>query len=404
MTVMRRRAAMFVPAVAILLGAAPPEQPRARMVEASRAAVAAEANARSLQDRAGRAVGTAARARAEAAALAGAVQAAEAALAASQARLTVIEELRRRQRARLAERQGRLIDLIAALQTMARRPPALILVSRGDLETMVRTRGLLDAVMPEIGRRTAALRVEIEAGNRLHAVAAATAAQHRLAEARLRQKRTQLVALEGNQRRAAQSLATRALFEGDRALVLGTEARDLRDLVGRLDRQAAVRRALETLPGPILRPRVPAAVIAALPRDATTIMPATPQVQAPRAFRLPALGEVVVGFGEISDAGVRARGITLATAAGAQVVSPAAGRVAYAGPFRTFGNIVIVEHDDDWTTLVTGLGSVAVAVGDRVDAGGPIGRMANRKGELAVELRRDGSPVDPLPLMLGTKG
>jgi len=391
--------------LALLVGAAPPENPRARMVEAVRAAQAAEANARSLQDQAGTAVGVAARARAEAAALAGSVQAAEAALAASDARLRMIDSLRERQRARLADQQGHLIDLIAALQTMARRPPALVLISRGDLDTMVRTRGLLNAVTPEIRQRTAALRTEIDAANRLHAIAATTAARHRLAEARLKQKRSELIALEATQRREAQTLATRALFEGDRALVLGTEARDLRDLVGKLGEQAAIRRALETLPGPVRRPPVPREVLAALPTDKATALPKPAEsAPPPRAFRLPALGQVIVGFGEISDAGVRARGITLATNAGAQVVAPAAGRIAYAGPFRTFGNIVIIEHDADWTTLITGLGRVSVAVGDRVDGGGPIGRMDNRKGELAVELRREGSPVDPLPLMLGGRG
>ncbi len=394
-----RRAALALLALPLLIGAT--EDPRARMRAAEQAAAAAEANVRALDIRAGEASDAAARARAEAAALAGRVQAAEASVVAADARVVVIDALRLRQRASLAERQGDLVNLIAALQTMARRPPALALVSRGSLDDAIRTRSLLDAVLPEVRQRTAGLSAEVAAGNRLRASAAAAAHQATAARARLDSQRRELVALEDQQRRAATQLATRAVLEGDRALALGVEANDLRDLGQKLDRQTALRRQLETLPGPKLRPRVPEAMIAALPRD---IEAAPPAVPASVRFRLPALGEVVTGFGELSDAGVRARGITLATLPRAQVVAPAAGRVAYAGAFRTYGRIVIIEHDGDWTTLITGLGAVAVTVGQQVDAGGPIGTMATGRPQLMVEVRRDGDPVDPLPLMLAQAG
>jgi len=391
-----RRAALLLLALPLLIGAA--DDPRARMRAAEQAAAAAEANVRALDARAGAASDAAARARAEAASLAGRVQAAEAAVAAADARIVVIDDLRRRQRARLAERQGDLVNLIAALQTMARRPPALALVSRGSLNDAIRTRSLLDAVLPEVRRRTAGLSAEVAAGNRLRASAAAAARLATAARTRLDTQRRELIALEDSQRRAATDFATRAVLESDRALALGVEARDLSDLGQTLDRQAALRRQLETLPGPKLRPRVPEAMIAALPRDTG---PARPAAAPAMRLRLPALGEVVTGFGELSDAGVRARGITLATRPRAQVVAPAAGRVAYAGMFRTYGRIVIIEHDESWTSLITGLGAVAVTVGQQIDAGGPIGTMATGRPELTVEVRHDGAPIDPLPLMLG---
>lgn len=394
-----RRILLPLLALPLLIGAT--EDPRTRMRAAEQAAAAAEANVRTLDARASAASDAAARARAEAAALAGRVQAAEAAVAAADARVATIDDLRRRQRDRLAERQGDLVNLIAALQTMARRPPALALVSRGSLDDAIRTRSLLDAVLPEVRRRTAGLSAEVAAGNRLRASAATAASAAAAARTRLDTKRRELVALEDNQRRAAADFATRAVLESDRALALGVAARDLGDLGQALDRQAALRRQLETLPGPKLRPRVPEAMIAALPRD---VAPAPLAAPPSMRLRLPALGEVVTGFGELSDAGVRARGITLATQPRAQVVAPAAGRVAYAGTFRTYGRIVIIEHDGDWTSLITGLGTVAVSVGQQVDAGGPIGTMAAASPELTVEVRRDGAPVDPLPLMLAESG
>jgi septal ring factor EnvC (AmiA/AmiB activator) len=121
---------------------------------------------------------------------------------------------------------------------------------------------------------------------------------------------------------------------------------------------------------------------------------------APRlAYILPVAGRIVTGFGEASSGGgLRARGITLATRPGAQVVAPAAGRVAFAGRYEGYGRIVILEHDGGWTTLVTGLAATAPAVGDTLVQGAPLG-VAGRT--IGVELRRAGEPVDVLAVVSG---
>ena len=74
----------------------------------------------------------------------------------------------------------------------------------------------------------------------------------------------------------------------------------------------------------------------------------------PSPYLLPVAGRTVSGFGAVEDVGT-SNGITLAPRPGAQVVAPAAGRVAFAGPYRGYGRIVIIEHDGGWTSLVTGL-------------------------------------------------
>src|SRR3954470_11809911 len=96
-----------------------------------------------LERQAAQAGGEAERARAAAAALASRIEAAEADITAAEARIRLIEDLRRQQRARLAEKQAPLIRLTAALQTMARRPPALALVQPGSLDDVVHVRALL---------------------------------------------------------------------------------------------------------------------------------------------------------------------------------------------------------------------------------------------------------------------
>lgn len=106
---------------------------------------------------------------------------------------------------------------------------------------------------------------------------------------------------------------------------------------------------------------------------------------------LPVDGRLVSGFGANG-----ARGIGIAARSGAQVVAPGAGRVAFAGPYRGYGRIVIVEHPGGWTSLVTGLIQIDVRVGQTLVAGSPLGLAPPGRPVVTLELRQDGAPVNPL--------
>jgi len=366
----------------------------AALVHARRQAVVAEQRSAALEAAAARASDDAARARAAEAAVAARIQAAEAEIAAAHARIRLIEVMRARQRASLAEKQAPIARLAAALQTMARRPPALAIVQPGSLSDLVHVRTLLASTLPVIRARTAGLRAEVEEGDRLRRRADQAVAHLKAGQQRLEDRRLELVKLEAAHRRRSQALVDSAMFEQDRAIALGEQARDIVDLLSELDSQAALREQLAALPGPVPRPPVPGR--AAMPARDMAVRPAGRP-----AYRLPVVGRVVTGMGEVSETGVRARGITFATAREAQVVAPAAGRVAFAGEFRGYGRIVIIDHGGGWTTLITNLASVAPGVGTRVDQGSPLGRAGARKPSVTVELRRAGQPVN-IVAMLGT--
>ena len=366
----------------------------AALVHARRQAVVAEQRSAALEAAAARASDDAARARAAEAAVAARIQAAEAEIAAAHARIRLIEVMRARQRASLAEKQAPIARLAAALQTMARRPPALAIVQPGSLSDLVHVRTLLASTLPVIRARTAGLRAEVKEGDRLRRRADQAVAHLKAGQQRLEDRRLELVRLEAAHRRRSQALVDSAMFEQDRAIALGEQARDIVDLLSELDSQAALREQLAALPGPVPRPPVPGR--AAMPARDMAVRPAGRP-----AYRLPVVGRVVTGMGEVSETGVRARGITFATAREAQVVAPAAGRVAFAGEFRGYGRIVIIDHGGGWTTLITNLASVAPGVGAKVDQGSPLGRAGARKPSVTVELRRAGQPVN-IVAMLGT--
>jgi septal ring factor EnvC (AmiA/AmiB activator) len=104
-------------------------------------------------------------------------------------------------------------------------------------------------------------------------------------------------------------------------------------------------------------------------------------------------------MGEISEAGVHARGLTIEAPGGAPVIAPRAGRIAFAGPYRSFGRVVILDHGGGWMTLITNLGAVSVAAGADVAQGAPIGRAPPSRSEMLIELRQGSRPV-PITALL----
>jgi len=246
---------------------------------------------------------------------------------------------------------------------------------------------VLGAVTPAMRARTADIRAEIARTRQLRdgaQLAAKTLADGR---ARLQNDRLALVRAEGEHRLKSVGYRREAMFESDRALALGEQARDLVDQMDVMGEAAETQAALAALPGPLPRPSEGEAPVAAARSG-------------PPPYRLPVAGTVVTGLGELSDTGVRARGLTLATAPGAAIVAPTAGRVIYAGRFRRYGNIVIVDHGGGWTSLIAGLDAVLVKVGDTLSQGAPLGRAPQGDApRITVELRRQGRPVDLAQLL-----
>jgi septal ring factor EnvC (AmiA/AmiB activator) len=367
-----------------------PDKAQDELRRATREGKAAAARAARFTREAEQASEAAERAAGEAAALAAQIQQAEAEIEAARARYSLARAARARIVARLAEKQEPTARLAAALQTAARRPLALSALQPGSLRDVVHVQAVLSSAVPLIRERTAALRGELAERRRAEQAAAGSLDDLRSGEVELRERREQLAGLEAAQRMAFRSARGNALREEERALALAEAARDLDGLVDQLDRQATLRRTLAALPGPILRPTD---LAKAVPVEAPA---ATPTARAAPRLQLPVAGRTLAGFGTLRDSGQRNTGITLAPAAGAQVVAPARGRVAFAGAYEGFGRIVIIEHDSGWTSLVTGLARVDVAVGQGVIGGSPIGVAGERDDPVTIELRREGTPVNPL--------
>jgi len=374
------------------------EETRNAMERALAERSAAEARAQRFEAAASRAGEAAERTGRQAAALAARIQESEAGIAVAEARLTLIEGQRERLATRLAQRQQPVVRLTGALQRFSRRPLGLSVMRPGSVKEMVYLRAMLASTLPEVQRRTAALRSEIEHGNALRGEAGRTLVALRGEEKLLQQRRTELAALETRQRLASRRASGDADREAERALALAEEARDLDGLVERLDAAGSLREELAALPGPIIRPPRPAdsEVLADTRPSSTATLAARRGLS---GYQLPVAGRTVAGFGAPTGSGVLSQGVSLMPRAGALVVAPGGGRVAFAGPYRGYGRIVILEHEGGWTSLVTGMARVDVRVGDELLGGAPLGVAGPTRPVVTLELRRDGRPVNPLEFL-----
>lgn len=142
---------------------------------------------------------------------------------------------------------------------------------------------------------------------------------------------------------------------------------------------------------------------------AATASPSTPVAAVappPLEGLMPARGHILHGFGDSSGNALTSRGLSIGTRSGSEVVATSSGRVVFAGVFRGYGQLLILEHPGGYHTLLSGLGRIDTGIGHEVLAGEPVGVMGDESTPvLYVELRHEGQPIDPVPwLMSRTKG
>ncbi len=339
----------------------------------------------------------------------------------------------------LSEERQRLARLLAALQRLSRIPPeALIVRPQAPIDT-VRTSLLLRAAVPELEQEAAELRTQLA---ELAVVRRRLTIERTAAEAlrsRLDSQISLLTSMSEQRARLQRRTATQRDASVDRSRLLAEQADDLRGLIEqleieRLEREAEERRqataaaiasamnrvalvlravAEPYIVPPDLEPLVedpPAEAVAEAEPSSDDISSAggwqVVSLAAPRAVEgtlLPASGQVVVEFGETDEFGEASEGVTLSVFPSAPVVAPIDGTIRFAGPFRRYGDILILEHGGGYHSLIIGLGRIDASVGQPVLAGEPLGVTAlpqtgdRDRSTLYFELRLNGSPVDPIP-------
>lgn len=288
----------------------------------------------------------------------------------------------------LAARQEELARLTTALARLAREPLEPLLLDPSPTIDRARAAIALDHATRELQTKAAQLRAELD---QLAGLAAELAAKRQAVE-------TTAQSLAAERARLDTVLAERrAVYrqrEGERkaleaqAAVLAREAETLRDLIERVE--AEQKRLAQFRPPP--KPRMEA-------RPSPGAEPPPGLVAGAGLAVLPVEGDLITRFGGPDKAGLTARGVVWKAAIGAAVLAPRDGIVRFAGRFRNQGQILILAHEGEYHSLLGGLADVSAAVGETVLAGEPVGTVADTgsgDGEVYLELRRNGRPLDPL--------
>jgi septal ring factor EnvC (AmiA/AmiB activator) len=312
-------------------------------------------------------------------------------------------------RSSLAARRDTLAEVLGALQRMGLNPPPAILVTPEDALASVRSAILLGAVVPELREQTDILVADLAELSRV--TSTIEAERGRLAakvNEQVEEKKRLELLIEAKNRLREETQAELAA-EQKRAEELAARAGSLVELIEQLDAEAAkTRAAAEKARAAAAAREREDAELAALPENSRSLA-SLPFGALQQQLPLPAAGRFARRFGDRDDNGGVMHGDTVATQSGAIVTAPADGQVLYAGPFRSYGQLLILDAGDGYHIVLAGLTRISVALGQAVLAGEPVGAMGESRvastsargvtsgAELYVEFRKNGKPVDPSP-------
>ncbi|MBB3644651.1 septal ring factor EnvC (AmiA/AmiB activator) [Rhizobium sp. BK619] len=319
----------------------------------------------------------------------------------------------------LHERRGLLAEVLAALQRMGRNPPPALLVTPDDALASVRSAILLGAVVPGIRKETDKLAGDLASLAALQTASAAEKAglTATMTDSIEEERRMDLLLAEND--KLSRSNAAELEAERKRSEELAGKATSLEGLVASMeseiasvrDAAAAARQAEENrrLMSDEQRAQAKALADSGVP-DKNRIAPAYPFGELKAKLEVPVAGDILRQFGDADGTGHEAMGMTVATNPETVVTAPADGLVVFAGAFRSYGQMIILDTGDGYHLVLSGMETINTRQGKFVFAGEPLAVMGAKRvasatalaletdrPTLYIEFRKDGKPVDSRP-------
>lgn len=316
-----------------------------------------------------------------------------------------------------------LIHTLYALQNLALKPTESLFVQPLTPVEIIRSAMLLRETVPFLAEEAAQIKEKLDS----------IAAQKKQIENQVKKISNNKTALENEQKKMQQLVQKKAKIRSqiedksaqtkEKIVKLAEQAKDIKELLIKLENQKELQRKQEQERLEKLRKeremlekyrkeQENAAISARREKERLEQLKSDDLIKSQTAYikdvgqnfvkakgklTKPARGSIVIAYGQETAKGVSSKGISIKTRADAQVVSPFDGTVIFAGPFRGYGNIIIIEHGEHYMSLLAGLKSFDCEVGQMLLAGEPIGLMPDdENAKLYVELREDSRPIDPV--------
>ena len=338
-------------------------------------------------------------------------------IADAEARLRPLDAREQQIRISLDSRRAEIVEVLAALQRAGRRTPPALLIRPEDALQSLRTAMLLGAVVPEL--RVRAEKLAGDLGELVTLRKKIAAERDGLARDRDKSKDDQirLAALVDERQRKQSAIEKDMEAEAARAIGLSRQVDGLQGLIAKMEQdlksaaKAAALADLKGAPGAAGGKPNPGAL-----KDPARLSPAIAFASAKGLLAFPVNGPKIRDFGGSDGVGGVEKGISLAARAGAQVTTPCDGWVVYAGPFRSYGQLLILNAGGGYHVLIAGMERISVNIGQFVLTGEPVATMGSTsqvasilaatasQPVLYVEFRKDGTPIDPGPWWAANEG
>ncbi|MBC9880891.1 peptidoglycan DD-metalloendopeptidase family protein [Bradyrhizobium sp. INPA01-394B] len=352
------------------------------------------------------------------------VRTVEAKIDEAEARLKTLNGREQQARSSLDSRRADIVEVLAALQRAGRRTPPALLVRPEDALQSLRTAMLLGAVVPELRGRAETIASELGELVALRKSIASERDQLAADRDKIRSDQTRLTALVDERQRQQASREKDLDAENSRAITLSKQVGDLQGLIAKMeqDLQSAAKAAEKAAEAAKqAEAKAAAAAASAKPgpavfKDRSRTSPAILFASAKGLLPLPVNGNKIRDFGGSDGVGGVQKGISLATKPGSQVTTPCDGWVVYAGPFRSYGQLLILNAGGGYHVLIAGMERISVNIGQFVLTGEPVATMGSTsqvasilatnasQPVLYVEFRKDGTPIDPGPWWAANEG
>lgn len=330
------------------------------------------------------------------------IRAAENRIAAGEAHRSTLNDQERTIRQSLAGRRAVIAEVLAALQRIGHRPPPALMVRPEDALQSVRTAMLLGAVLPGMRAEAETLTADLTELVRVRDdIAAERERAARDIETLSNDRRRMALLVAERQKRQTEA---EAALDGERVRMaaLARQAGSLKELIAKLEQDISAH-APDVKDATASRPNSSAF------KDPGRLAPAIAFASAKGALPMPVNGVKLREFGSADGLGGTEKGVLVATRATAQVTAPCDGWVVYSGPFRSYGQLLILNAGGGYHVLLAGMERISVDLGQFVLTGEPVAVMGgapqaaslvavgSSQPVLYIEFRKDGTPVDPSP-------
>lgn len=299
-----------------------------------------------------------------------------------------------------------LVETLAALQNLALRPSEAVLVQPLSPVEVMRSSILLRGSVHALESRASSIRKSIEDISNQKKQIALRLQDLEKDNKKLAQQQDDMKKLSQQKSTMYSQISSKSEEAKKKADMLASQAHNLRDLLEKLEKQKEINRRQMAEKKRLAREQAAdklrkenhglEASYMAENNTAAQETPVTGFSKAKGRLSRPARGPLVTAFHTELSKGVVSNGIDIKTAAKAQVIAPFDGTVIYAGPFKNFANLVIIDHGEGYTSLLSGLGETDTEVGQMLLAGEPVGTMpTDENSKLHMEIRKNNHPVDP---------